>query len=981
MSLWRLSRQRRLRPADVRVPRGLSPRGGLRAAGVTLAGLLAAAGCQGTVETPDIAADQDVGLGCLPPDDSEGIDSAWTISAANVAAGNPVSDTLCPKYDEDYWQVNVAGDDQLLHVDLELTRVGTIDLSIEVFGPKSLCVPSSPTACPCDTGQCDETRGGCRSPQANVCFESAHCDASESCVADPVDNLFGAFLAETYGTTNSTHLVDYILPAFGAGNYFLKVFDRAAIVEDENAEYSLTVTQMTDPDADNEPNDAPQMARQLTNDSPVDGFFSYHNDVDYYVINPAGSVVEIELSWPTGMTAEPTWEADQAGSATLPAPAARTVVGGSERATTRVFPSVEPITIRVWNEQTNPVNRYDLDTPYTLRVRAFEDPHEGATRDDSADQAQKIDIDGGSATQGLVATNDVDWYHVTNIPSQNGLMDISLVANYTPPVEAPFLLKFQVYYVSDSQPCPCPSSLGFGVNKECLEELDTDGTCADWYQRPQIFIPEEIDPNYDWKLGGPTPNNLSARIPTYGDREIYILVSHIQNNPLGYAGYHDTETYALSLTRLSFNDVDPADQDDPNDNGTLSTDADNYFIPEPLAGYYDNDDRWTGVDYDSFHRSEIEVPATWNTSGGGTVTEDYAVLTSVSFAPDTCTPLTFDLFDGAGGAAPTSANTTITSSFSGALFTDAACTLGLPGSVIIPDTTVYFQAAAGTGTISTNAGTLIPFAVEVTAAPSPRLTLTGPSQGELDARSEPFTVTLPAAVPTGSSVVVNMNLYGSGDGIACAATGLAGDTCLAPTTCDLGGTQTACDVTIEEGATERSFYVMAGTGSARLIVVQVSAAGYLGTTRVYAARPPVVWVYDAGDISGVLSYPGDNDFFSIPVPDATIGNGTMWATLTYASTGNAPRVNIARQASRGSMPSGGAAGISIRDCSSSPCTVGDGESRCYYVTSSGGFFNIWVNDELHDEPPPGAQENGITYDVSFTFQEGCASFCHEYACQ
>jgi hypothetical protein len=40
-----------------------------------------------------------------------------------------------------------------------------------------------------------------------------------------------------------------------------------------------------------------------------------------------------------------------------------------------------------------------------------------------------------------------------------------------------------------------------------------------------------------------------------------------------------------------------------------------------------------------------------------------------------------------------------------------------------------------------------------------------------------------------------------------------------------------------------------------------------------------------------------------------------------------------------------------------------------------------VNDELHDEPPPGSQENGITYDVSFTFQEGCVSFCHEYACQ
>jgi hypothetical protein len=53
-----------------------------------------------------------------------------------------------------------------------------------------------------------------------------------------------------------------------------------------------------------------------------------------------------------------------------------------------------------------------------------------------------------------------------------------------------------------------------------------------------------------------------------------------------------------------------------------------------------------------------------------------------------------------------------------------------------------------------------------------------------------------------------------------------------------------------------------------------------------------------------------------------------------------------------------------------------GGSSCYFVTSAGSQFNVWVNDEDHDN-----WDDSARYTFSFTFEEGCASYCHPFACQ
>ncbi len=927
------------------------------------------------MRVPDVNADQDwYSSACLPEDPSRDLESAWEISPADIAAGTPVSDTLCPLYDSDFWKLVVTGERQLVDVQATYNKSGNIQLAIDWFGPRGLCVPTSPQSCSasseCGASFCDPARGGCRAPNAPLCFGPANCPG-ETCAVAENDALQGPILEIPGG--GSQHRIATIFPAFREGTYALRIYDRISTVEDATTEYQLTVTTRQDTDV-NEPNDAPLLATPLTDGTPVSGTFSYVNDVDWFRITPgfAGTaVVYVELFYPDGMPAVPAFRVSQGGQVftavgppSTPRAAVVDTVTGRLWASARVLGSAEPIDVEVWN--TTP-SVLAPNHAYTLTVRVLQDADE-PTRDDRADAPRVVSIGApGSGTQTvtqrLVAENDYDWYSLTKTGSSWSLLDLRLAANATP---APFLLQVQAYYprtTTCTETTQCQDELLTGKPEICLTDV---GRCYLWFQRPKIELPENAPTSCAYEFGGcePERNNLHTQIPIPPASEgpVLLQVKHIEGTPSGQLGYSTSATYTLTLNHK----VEP-------DPGDLNT-PDNHIVTRPLVGE-------DGVGYSSFHRADRSMTNDTTLTGGARSNESFAVLTSSpALAVGACTQLAFALYD---DLAQTLGAGTVTITATGAqLFTDAACTTApADNSYALPGEAPYIRAdAAGAGTIVASMGTPITFhtLAYTGTAPVP-LGVPAPQDGNLNAVLGAFDITVPSA-PSANLVLGMAISVGNGE-ITCGNQFGNPPACQEEngltSPCPETNGPASCQLQIMAGQTSQSFYILSGGASPGLTVLTISPpagnTAYIPATFVVTPREPLLLTYNRNNTArGWISYEGDADFFTVQVPSLSgVAAGTMTATLHVKGAINA-RVGIARQSSSNSWCTG-SCGIIIEDCNA-PCTI-TGGSSCYYVTSSGTYFNVWVNDINHDD-----WDDGQYYEISWTFEEGCADYCHPFAC-
>ncbi len=522
-------------------------------------GLCGFGACEATVTVPSFEDEGFDPLGEWEVDPSNDTSSAFEIAPEDLGvgaatAGTVFTETIYPKFDDDYWKVPVAEPGQLIQVRAQYQKnASPIRLAVDWIGPRDLCTPASMTACTSSAecaggGLCDPGRGGCRAARSEPCAGDPHCAAAESCRRGAEDAI--ATVVEAQATMQ--HLVLATLPAHVEGDYFIRIYDRDNVESDAETEYELQVGILPDPDLA-EMNDAPNMATPIGNNDSYNGFFSYRGDVDYYRIDPGAdagvsdaAVIRVEVRWPAGSGSKPEWTIDQVGRQFISTKLPR--LHGSENihGATFVLPTADPIVVKV----ENPDGQVDLHQGYEVTVNVFGDPNEGAHRDDLPQEAVAVDMTSfgtaHDASHTIIAENDLDWYRIDRgATSDNTLMYMRARAN-----SDDIMLAVLVFEATPNMACnPSEQSL-CGGGQQCV--CPFSGTCGagegvclrPWAQRP---LPN--DPNHPPEFGGRTPNDIQLQLPIFdaGPGALWVQVGHLQQVYPPRAGHSATDSYSLTF--------------------------------------------------------------------------------------------------------------------------------------------------------------------------------------------------------------------------------------------------------------------------------------------------------------------------------------------------------------------------------------------------------------------------------------------------
>ncbi len=640
------------------------------------------------------------GPDCLPPDPSDDFASAYLLSAQDVSAGAVRTDTICPKFDDDYWQVPITGDRQLAVLSLTFTQaVSPIELAAQWFGPPA--------------------------------------------------NALLASLVEPPGS--ASHFIGTNLPALTPGNYYLRVYDSAqSPIEDADTLYELVVTQKTDLDT-YEPNNAKTAARTVTAGQEVTGYFSYAGDEDWFVLTPAlGSapVATVSLRWPADLNTSIaqgglTWRIEQGTTTHTPGVTDVPILGAGEyaRTSTRVWRDAEPIYIRV----TNTSGGIDDDDPYTLTVTLATDPDEMSPRNDTASLAWELNAPApavastlySAAQHTLVAENDFDWFRIDR-PA--GSIDHSLLFLRAQSTSTRFLLRV-VFYERVAGVCdPNSAATCAATGNLCVCPLTggctaAQGICiASWVIRP---VPN--DPHGDPDTGGRSPNYIETQLPLYdgGGGALFVKVEHIQAaTTLSRPGFSATDTYTLEMLHKPEPDL----WDQP------ASAPKSEFFAEPF-GAVNMDSQFAAA---GRPRAMTLTPSVNNP---GTPGPRFAVLASgqqlvvPDVAAPTCTPLTVDAFTGTGQ--PASELVQLATSIGCLVTSCAAVDCSAPVASALSGT-VYHLIPAGTlppgftpqeQTVTTTTGAAVTTYLTVTPSALTAFILSGPRSVAAGSLSGAITVT------------------------------------------------------------------------------------------------------------------------------------------------------------------------------------------------------------------------------------------------
>ena len=255
------------------------------------------------------------------------------------------------------------------------------------------------------------------------------------------------------GTDGTTELESqHYLP--GAGTYYFRVLDRTGDAFDYDQGYTLTVTELIEPDADVEPNgntDNPQeiqaTATPVSSGVPFEGFVASEGDDDWYALDVTGeAIVQFELSnapaittpvqfdlrlYDTDADTQLNREFDLDGTD-----------GTTELFTLHYVPSAGTYYVRVM-DRTGPV--YDYDQGYEVTVTellvpdgAQEPNGNGANPDERRAIASPA---AGSATGTIGSEGDEDCYAV----GVGGAGTLSVSLTNAPAISTPVQYELVIY--------------------------------------------------------------------------------------------------------------------------------------------------------------------------------------------------------------------------------------------------------------------------------------------------------------------------------------------------------------------------------------------------------------------------------------------------------------------------------------------------------------------------------------------------------
>ncbi len=968
---------------------------------LVVATLFGATACSedGTVDVPDAGGSAEV---ACDADNSFSIDNFY-----DGTFGETVGDTICPRKDADFWRFNMQTQ-KLARVDLQYNKLSNIQLGVQWWRPSGRCTDAAPGSCTtaddCTGGlSCDILRG-CVAGDAPDCFASG----GGECQAPSICNLSGEPLPNEVVLENrltaapDQHRVVAYFPAFNGGEHFLVVQDQQEVEEDDEFQYELLVTEIDDPDG-NEPNNGPTDPTPLANSQTVNAYLSYQLDTDWYVITPGfgtPAVLDIELRSDASNVSDPTWIIYQ-GDFRLDSVSVEIEGAGANqervRANTLVLPTTEPIIIEIRNrnttEGTQTVPAFNPDEAYSLRVDVFEDTDEGLNRDDSPSTANLVTLGAAGATQGsnaqsdtgtIIARNDSDWYKLdagdfpTPATGDNSLLFARVSA--ADPATTGFQLIAQFYKPNGTL---CSSAVQCPGGRVCAEDI---GECLDlWVQRP--------DPRGagNPETGGLSPNYLQTMLPIHrskmGDEpRIYLRVAHDQATTLDIPGFDQTATYSIDLEHLQ--------EPDNGDRGSRDSD----FLARPLR----EDDDLSPNDFNADWRL-INTATVTPASGGQPFAQ---VVPGTVLTPEVCQALPLEAWSGQGGLS----NGNFTVSAAGNIYADCADT-----TTPLDTTSVAFVNGVGSvNVIAPAAPTPLTLTVDgrtyqVSTDPTRALTIEGGGGGAF-ARAFPIgtptifsgTETLrlvfpailqateeiiatPSPSPTGAIIACASDFNGSCEGAGITPTG--------PARCgrDLDtppGSNTACTLPATAGNDFYAFQLVSD-GDSNLVTVEFSSPtdAFDPVKVTFSAFQPASALTQFSDITGFISYDGDQDFFRVDV--SGVARAGIDGYLNFPSSDVDLRVTMLRDG-RGRV----ALGFSGENTDVIPCSVASTPSNtctqdalvndafgpqstgaCAYATQ-GDTVDVWVNDIYSND-----YDILNSYEIRFDMRGGCPTpQCNSFTC-
>ncbi len=323
--------------------------------------------CSQPVDTGAVDTEPDTDSACPWDDDS---------AQAPTEVQGEVQGYLCPRGDQDWYRVQLGGQEELLQVSLSLgdAPISPVQLTWAVWEATGAEVVGQPGA----------------EEQAEA----------------------GAPLSLVHGLEPGTWLV--------------QVRDVGGDDEDTRHPYTLSVQGLEDPD-DNEPNDQQSQATPLGS-APTSGQISFRGDVDWFVVSVEDrSLVSVGLTAPTG-DMEPAIEVlDAEGEVVV---RTSNPAGGSQPTELEWTTGAE--VGGDWHVvvSDDDGDASDLDQVYTLLVSTRPDPDDNEPNDhpDQATPLGSAACGPGSSTLApvggyLATTGDVDWFEVDLSSCEAGVLE------------------------------------------------------------------------------------------------------------------------------------------------------------------------------------------------------------------------------------------------------------------------------------------------------------------------------------------------------------------------------------------------------------------------------------------------------------------------------------------------------------------------------------------------------------------------------
>ncbi|MEO1170938.1 MAG: hypothetical protein AAFX94_02650, partial [Myxococcota bacterium] len=197
-------------------------------------------------------------------------------------------DTFCPLRDVDFWRFTM-GAGKLARVEIEYNFLSSIQLGTQWWRQDGQCTEANPAACTSSSDCADALSCGfldlCVPGNAPDCFVAGGTECtSDGTMCNLSVNALPRepALEDRELSAPDQHRVVAYYPAFNGGDHWLLVTDNQEVTESDEDMYTLTVSQVDDPDT-NEPNNSRVSATALTSGTPVNGALSYQLDSDWYV--------------------------------------------------------------------------------------------------------------------------------------------------------------------------------------------------------------------------------------------------------------------------------------------------------------------------------------------------------------------------------------------------------------------------------------------------------------------------------------------------------------------------------------------------------------------------------------------------------------------------------------------------------------------------------------------------------------------------